>query len=455
MSVAVRAAATSNARILSSLKPPLNVIVVGGTSGIGRAIALSIARHCPSANITIIGRNESAANAILPQLGSNPKFIRADASLMSEIRTVTKKINAVDMLVLTQGILTTAGRTPTTENIDNKLALHYYGRILFVQELLPLLRSSQNGGKVLFVFDSVHGNPSKINWNDMALEHTYSLSSAANHAMSFTDHAIQYFASQPENTNITFTHALPGFVRTTLGDNLPFWARVPLKCAKAIRLGITSEDCAELMVAHWCPPCRNFTPKLAEIYKRVQSELHEKLDIVFVSHDENENMFNEYFTEMPWKALSFSDRDRFMTLSKKFEVCGIPSLVVLTPSWDVLAMDGVEEVRSVSEEALRMWSQGKYIFWTRSPSEGEYVWAGIACTLCHMYPLVGTRHGCIHQGCNVDLCNTCISKYTHEHPLVEYLIPKKHYSLEQIFASVPHLLGPNNEEQIETKSLWM
>ncbi|CAF1062696.1 unnamed protein product [Rotaria sp. Silwood1] len=454
MSVAVRAAATSNARILSSLKPPLNVIVVGGTSGIGRAIALSIARHCPSANITIIGRNESAANAILPQLGSNPKFIRADASLMSEIRTVTKKINAVDMLVLTQGILTTAGRTPTTENIDNKLALHYYGRILFVQELLPLLRSSQNGGKVLFVFDSVHGNPSKINWNDMALEHTYSLSSAANHAMSFTDHAIQYFASQPENTNITFTHALPGFVRTTLGDNLPFWARVPLKCAKAIRLGITSEDCAELMVAHWCPPCRNFTPKLAEIYKRVQSELHEKLDIVFVSHDENENMFNEYFTEMPWKALSFSDRDRFMTLSKKFEVCGIPSLVVLTPSWDVLAMDGVEEVRSVSEEALRMWSQGKYIFWTRSPSEGEYVWAGIACTLCHMYPLVGTRHGCIHQGCNVDLCNTCISKYTHEHPLVEYLIPKKHYSLEQIFASVPHLLGPNNEEQIETKSLW-
>ncbi|CAF3697245.1 unnamed protein product [Rotaria sp. Silwood1] len=248
MSVAVRAAATSNARILSSLKPPLNVIVVGGTSGIGRAIALSIARHCPSANITIIGRNESAANAILPQLGSNPKFIRADASLMSEIRTVTKKINAVDMLVLTQGILTTAGRTPTTENIDNKLALHYYGRILFVQELLPLLRSSQNGGKVLFVFDSVHGNPSKINWNDMALEHTYSLSSAANHAMSFTDHAIQYFASQPENTNITFTHALPGFVRTTLGDNLPFWARVPLKCAKAIRLGITSEDCAELMV---------------------------------------------------------------------------------------------------------------------------------------------------------------------------------------------------------------
>jgi len=248
MSAAVRAAAASNTRILSSLKPPLNVVVVGGTSGIGRAIALSIGQHCPSANITIIGRNESAADAILSQLGSNSKFIRTDVSLMSEIRTATKKINAVDMLILTQGILTMAGRTPTAENIDNKMALHYYGRVLFVQELLPLLRSSQNGGKVLFVLDGVRGNPTKINWNDMSLENTYSLSAAANHALSFTDLVIQHLASQPENTNIAFTHAFPGTVRTPLADNLPFWARLPVKCLMAVGVGVTPEDCAELMV---------------------------------------------------------------------------------------------------------------------------------------------------------------------------------------------------------------
>jgi len=248
MSSAVRAATASNARILSSLKPPPNVVVVGGTSGIGRAIALSIAQHCPSAKVTIIGRNESAANAILSQLGSNSHFIRADVSLMSEIRAATQKINAVDMLILSQGILTMAGRTPTTENIDNKLALHYYGRILFVQELLPLLRSSHNGGNVLFVLDGVGGNPSKINWDDMALENTYSLSSAANHAISFTNLTMQHFASQPENTNVTFTHAFPGGVRTPIVDNLPFWARLPLKGAMALGLSVSPEDCAELMV---------------------------------------------------------------------------------------------------------------------------------------------------------------------------------------------------------------
>jgi NAD(P)-dependent dehydrogenase (short-subunit alcohol dehydrogenase family) len=244
----VRAAAASNARILSSLKAPPNVVVVGGTSGIGRAIALSIGQHCPSASITIIGRNQSAADAILLQLGSKAKFIRADVSLMSEIRTATKKIDAVDMLILTQGIATMAGRTPTTENIDNKLALHYYGRALFVQELLPLLRSSQNGGKVLFVLDGVGGNPSKISWNDMALENSYSLSAAATHAASFTDLFIQYLGSQSENTNVTFTHANPGSVRTPIVDNLPFWVRLLAKGAWALGVGVTPEDCAEYMI---------------------------------------------------------------------------------------------------------------------------------------------------------------------------------------------------------------
>lgn len=248
MSAAVQAIAASNTRILSSLRPAPHVVVVGGTSGIGRSIALCIARHCADAQITIIGRNEAAAASILSQLGANPKFLRADVSLMSEIRSVTRKINAVDMLILTQGILTMDGRTPTSENIDNKLALHYYGRVLFVQELLPLLRSSPTGGKVLFVLDGVNGNPSKVNWNDMALEQSYSLAAAANHAMSFTDFIIQHLATQAENANVTFTHAFPGVVRTPLANSLPFWARFPMKCAMAVGVGVDPDQCAELMI---------------------------------------------------------------------------------------------------------------------------------------------------------------------------------------------------------------
>lgn len=82
----------------------------------------------------------------------------------------------------------------------------------------------------------------------MALENTYSLMAAANHATSFTDLVIQYFASQPENTNVTFTHAYPGAVKTPLADNLPAWARLPVKFAMAVGLGVSPEECAEYMI---------------------------------------------------------------------------------------------------------------------------------------------------------------------------------------------------------------
>ncbi len=119
---------------------------------------------------------------------------------------------------------------------------------MFVKELLPLLRSSPNGGKVLFVFDSIHGNSSKINWNDMSLENNYSTFAAGNHAMAFTDIIIQYFASQPENTNVTFTHAFPGAVRTSSIDSLPAWARLPAKVMMALPFCFTPEESAEFMI---------------------------------------------------------------------------------------------------------------------------------------------------------------------------------------------------------------
>merc|ERR1719371_51857 len=50
--------------------------------------------------------------------------------------------------------------------------------------------------------------------------------------------------------------------------------------------------------AHWCPPCRGFTPQLAKAYSE---HLKAKdLEIVFVSSDKDEAAFNDYFGEMPW-----------------------------------------------------------------------------------------------------------------------------------------------------------
>ena len=62
--------------------------------------------------------------------------------------------------------------------------------------------------------------------------------------------------------------------------------------------------------AHWCPPCRSFTPKLAEWYSRLTTgPLKDKFEIVFVSSDKDEDSFDSYFDEMPWLALPFHERE--------------------------------------------------------------------------------------------------------------------------------------------------
>jgi len=94
--------------------------------------------------------------------------------------------------------------------------------------------------------------------------------------------------------------------------------------------------------AHWCPPCRGFTPELAKMYKETFSGLG--MEIVFASSDKNEEAFNSYFGEMPWVALPFEKRDVKEALSKKYKVQGIPSLVVLGPDGKTITTEGRKAV---------------------------------------------------------------------------------------------------------------
>ncbi len=115
-------------------------------------------------------------------------------------------------------------------------------------------------------------------------------------------------------------------------------------------------------------------------------------------------------------------------------------------------MDGVEEVQGGSQSALQKWSEGKPLFWSREAKEGEYVWDDNHCSECFLKPLIGCRYGCTNRQCQINVCEICLTKTNHEHPLLQYLIPKQKYSLEKLFSSVSNLLDPNKEEQISIKT---
>ena len=80
--------------------------------------------------------------------------------------------------------------------------------------------------------------------------------------------------------------------------------------------------------AHWCGPCRAFTPQLAAVYNKLQAAGTD-FEIIFVSSDQDEASFDQYRATMPWAALPFDRRDEKKALSDRFEVEGIPTLVIL------------------------------------------------------------------------------------------------------------------------------
>ena len=77
--------------------------------------------------------------------------------------------------------------------------------------------------------------------------------------------------------------------------------------------------------AHWCGPCRQFTPMLAAWYKGFQ----DNVEVVFLSADHDENGFKSYFRSHPWMAVDYDD-DARESLMASIRVSSIPRLVVLS-----------------------------------------------------------------------------------------------------------------------------
>ena len=59
--------------------------------------------------------------------------------------------------------------------------------------------------------------------------------------------------------------------------------------------------------AKWCPPCREFTPKLAEIHQELVFKRKTEFEIVFISFDKSEEEMFAYMKELHgnWWALKY------------------------------------------------------------------------------------------------------------------------------------------------------
>ena len=89
--------------------------------------------------------------------------------------------------------------------------------------------------------------------------------------------------------------------------------------------------------AHWCAPCRKFTPQLVDYYNRVAAQ-HPEFEIVFYSFDKSPFAFETYMREanMPWPAIDYVKLKGKEAIAKNAGD-GIPALVLVDASGNVIS----------------------------------------------------------------------------------------------------------------------
>ena len=142
---------------------------------------------------------------------------------------------------------------------------------------------------------------------------------------------------------------------TLFGDNLHIKGSDGKKTDVSTDSHLANKVVLVYFSAHWCPPCRQFTPSLGTFYKNLQSKSQTPFEIVFASSDRDEASFNEYYGEMPFASIPFSNRAAKEKLSSSLGVSGIPMLVVLDTDGSVLSKKGRNLVSSDPEGEKFPW----------------------------------------------------------------------------------------------------
>jgi len=148
-------------------------------------------------------------------------------------------------LFLSPGFLALS-RIETSEGVhDAKLMVHYFGRFLLINRLLPLLQKAVEQNEPATVVSVLGaGREGTIDFDDYELVNSFGVSAAASHSVTSTSLMVNRLAKQ--YPKISFVHAYPGFVKTSIFANLPWYAR--LAVYPILPFCMSPEDCGQNMI---------------------------------------------------------------------------------------------------------------------------------------------------------------------------------------------------------------
>jgi NAD(P)-dependent dehydrogenase (short-subunit alcohol dehydrogenase family) len=191
-----------------------HLVVVGGTNGLGRAIAVqAVAR---GAHVSVVGRT------LRDDSSGHLDFYPADLSSMREAIRIGKElpVEDSDVLLFTTGIIAAKTREQTPEGVERDMAISFLSRLAIMTQVAGRLgtqRADQTARPRIFVM----GSPG---WGDLGtisdLNNQGDYTSMKAHGNSIAGNEALVVAGQRRFPGPAYFGLAPGLVKTGIRSNL-------------------------------------------------------------------------------------------------------------------------------------------------------------------------------------------------------------------------------------------
>ena len=196
--------------------PKKNYLIIGGTAGIGKALAESLLKR--NAAVTIVGRrslDSSLSKAVL---------VKKDLSLMKNARELADEVDVTmfDVIVFTNGIISQKTRVETADGIEQDLAVSYLSRLAFLKRAVeigfPSDKRKDTSRKPRVFIMGYPGKEQSVNLDDFNSEKEYKQWPAHMNTVVGNEALVYDFGDKNPLVNV---YALnPGLIKTDIRTNV-------------------------------------------------------------------------------------------------------------------------------------------------------------------------------------------------------------------------------------------
>ena len=228
----------------------MDILITGGTSGLGYRTAYILA-HESKNKIILIGSNNKKGQQAIERLiyeteNKNLRFIKADLSSINEIGLLAKDLikEKIDILINNAGALFYS-RNESIDQIEKTFALNHLSYFALTNLLLKY-KVIKNGGRIINVASGAHRGID-IDFNDLEMSNNYNGWKCYKKSKLCNILFTKKLSELTSINNITVNCLHPGFVKTEFGKNNKGFVSLAIKFLMNF-FAITVEEGAKTII---------------------------------------------------------------------------------------------------------------------------------------------------------------------------------------------------------------